>query len=362
MQRGSPSSGIAYVGTHPRIAEGTQTALTIQTTTSRATRLFAQAATTAPPLRYPWARRVVFDHATALTENGFTVFRGLFSTTECVELAAELKAEAGIRDGEKFTKIDATNCFQTARELLLEGRILDAVRASIGSDVRFLQVSDLHYRHDVAAWHRDCVHRGAGASTAPDWSDPGTPYRVVKAILYLEADNAAMGMMAGSHQSPGEMDRARTKRIEAAGKEIIIDGAELDRTFTQVEKRTPLVWPASVGDVLVFDERLFHAGRRVDHSRVTNNRDAPKLTLSLVFGADNHHSERLYSYFRFARKELPYRDLPPALRAVLSDRGLVLSQGWTNFYRRHPQELRHVYLRDDTELEPLIEQFSRSPR
>ncbi len=337
--------------------------MTIQTTTARATQLIARAATTAPSLRYPWARHVVgVDHATALTENGFTVFRGSFSKTECAELAAELKAEAGIRDGEKFTKIDATNGFQTARELLLEGRILDAVRASIGSDVRFLQVSDLHYRHDVAAWHRDCVHRAADASSAPDWSDTRTPYRVVKAILYLEADNAAMGMMAGSHHAPGEMDHARVKRAEAAGRQIVIDGAEPDRRLAQVEKRTPWVWPAAVGDVLVFDERLFHADRRVDHSRVTNNRDAPKLTLSLVFGADNRHSERFYSYFRFARQELPYRDLPPALRAVLSDRGLVLSQGWTNYYRRHPQELRHVYLRDDAELEPLIEQFSRSPR
>lgn len=301
----------------------------------------------------------VLDHAAALADNGFTVFRGLFSPTECAEIAADLKSEAGIRDAVTFTKIDATNCFATARELLLEGRILDAVRASIGRDARFLQVSDLHYRHVTAEWHRDGVHRAADASAAPDWSDPDTPYRVVKAIVYLEA-GSAMGIMAGSHRCATEIDHAAVQRIEAAGGQIVIDaGTEPNRRLTDAEKRTPLVWKAEIGDVVVFDERLYHAGRRVEHGRVTAHRRAPNFTLSLVFGADNHHSERLYSYFRFARTELPYRDLPPALHAVLSDRGLVLSQGWTNFYRRHPQELRHVYLRDPAELEPLVERFSR---
>lgn len=348
---------------------------------SRATQLIAVAATSARRRRqrhrgandHPGRSRrrfvrasapvVVLDHAAALADNGFTVFRGVFSPTECAEIAADLKADAGIRDGVAFTKIDATNCFATARELLLEGRIVDAVRASIGSDARFLQVSDLHYRHDTDGWHRDSVHRAADASAAPDWSDPDTPYKVVKAIVYLEAENPAMGIMAGSHRSAIEMDRAAVQRIEAAGGQIVMDaGTEPNRRLTEAEKGTPLAWKAEIGDIVVFDARLYHAGRRVEHGRVTTNRKAPELTLSMVFGADNHHSERMYSYFRFARKELPYRALPPALRAVLSDRGLVLSQGWANFYQRHPQELRHVHLRDHAELEPLIQRFSRPER
>jgi hypothetical protein len=332
--------------------------VTIQTTTSRATQLLARAALTTPSRHRAGRRFTALNHATALADNGFTVYRGLFSPTECAELSGDLKAEAGIRAAAEFTKIDATNCFATARELLLEGRILDAVRASIGSDVRFLQVSDLQHRHDTTAWHRDSVHRAADASAAPDWNEPGTPYRVVKAILYLETENAAMGFMAGSHRRATEMDHAMVKRLEAAGDQTVVGAVRPPNLrLTQAQQRTPLVWKAEVGDVLVFDERVFHAGRRVENGRTTAHRDVPKL--SLVFGADNRHSERLYSYFRFARKELPYRDLSPALRAVLSDRGLVLSQGWSNYYRRHPEELPLVYLRDRTELQPLIDQFSR---
>ena len=299
----------------------------------------------------------------ALRENGFTVFRGLFPTPECAELSQLLKHEAGIRDGVKFTKVDSTNSYPTTREILLEGRILGAVRAALGPDAKFLQVSDLHYLHDTAGWHRDSVHRAPDASDAPDWRDLDHPFGVVKAILYLESDNAAMGIMAGSHASPIAMDGPRVKAIEAAGGQIVIDAAEQpNQRFTAAEKKLPLAWKAEVGDVLVFDERMYHAGRRVDAGHVTANREAPKFTLSLVFGADNHHSERMYSYFRFARKELSYRDLPADFRSELDDRGLVLSQGWTNFYRREPQELRHVHLPDPSRLTPLIDEFSAVPQ
>jgi hypothetical protein len=300
-------------------------------------------------------------HDVALRENGFTVYRNLFSADECRELAAQLKAEAGIRESVKHMKVDATNAYPTARELVLEGRILDAVRTAIGDDARFLQVSDLHYRHDTFNWHRDSVHRAHDASAAADWRAGDTSFGVVKAILYLEAENAAMGIMAGSHASPFEMDREFVKQVEDEGGQIVIGAQDNpNQRFTASEKRIPMAWKAEVGDVLVFDERMYHAGRRVDAGKVSTNNAAPKFTLSLVFGADNHHSERMYSYFRYAREELSYRDLPASFVEQLEDHGLVLSSGWRNFYTEQPQELRHVYLPDPAKLEPLIAKFSRT--
>ena len=252
--------------------------MTIHTTTARATRLLTRAAATAPSLRRARPGNGALDHSSALAENGFTVFRGLFSETECAELAADLKADAGITEGVAFTKIDATNCFRTARELLLEGRMVDAARVSTGSDVRFLQVSDLHYRHDTAAWHRDGAHRAADASTAPDWSDPGTPYRVVKAVVYLETVNAGMGFLPGSHRSPIEMDHVRVRGIEAAGEQTVVAaGADPNRRLTAAHNGIPLVWTAGTGDVLVYDQRVFHAGRRVATVRGTLTDAARKV-------------------------------------------------------------------------------------
>jgi Phytanoyl-CoA dioxygenase (PhyH) len=307
------------------------------------------------------AAQAALPHSVALRENGFTVFRGLIPAAECVRLAATLKAEAGIEESVKYTRVDATNKFAASRRVLFDQRILGAVRSAIGTDGRYLQVSDLHYLHDTFNWHRDSVHRAPDASAAPDWRDSANPFGVVKAILYMESENAAMGIMAGSHLSALDMDHEFVKTVEAKGGQIVIGAAdEPNRRFTDAEKRLPLAWKAEVGDVLVFDERMYHAGRRVEQGRVNTNRAAPKFTLSLVFGADNHHSERMYSYFRYARRELHYVDLPEEFRKALADRGLVLSQGWGNFYEREPEELRHVYLRDPAQLEPLIEEFSRA--
>ena len=221
----------------------------------------------------------------ALQENGFTVFRGLFGPAETAELTRKLKTEAKITAGKKYTKVDVANFFPTARDLLLEGRIVSAVQAAIGADARFLQVGDLHYLHDTAGWHRDSVHRAHDSSASPDWADPGTPYRVVKAILYLEAENAAMGIMGGSHLSPVEMDHGFVKAVEDRHGQLIIGPRdEPNRRFTADQRRTPWAWQPLPGDVLVFDERMYHAGRRVEHGKVTKNLEAPKFALSMVFG------------------------------------------------------------------------------
>jgi len=296
--------------------------------------------------------------ATALRENGFTVFRGLFTPAECARLAAELKAEAGIRNGVKFTKVDATLHFPAARRVMLEGRIIDAVRSALGAQPRYLQVGDLHYLHDTAAWHRDSVHRATDSSEAPDWRNTDVPFGVVKAILYMEADNAAMGLMGGSHASPIEMDKARVQRIEDAHGQLVIGpGEEPNRRLSAAQKATPIAWKAEVGDVLVFDERTYHAGRRVDAGQVTANREAPKFTLSLVFGLDNEHSFRMHSYFRYVRTELSYRDLPAEFAGELERRDLVPSRGWSNFYAEHPEDLKHVYLPNPARMADLLREY-----
>ena len=252
---------------------------------------------------------------------------------ECAQLAQALKREAGIRAGVKHTKVDATNSYPTARELVLEGRILGAVRTAIGPDARFLQVSDLHYLHDTAGWHRDSVHRAPDASDAPDWSDPSHPFGVVKAILYLESDNAAMGIMAGSHAVADRDRPAHVRAIEAAGGQIVIDASQPNQRFTDAEKQLPLAWRAEVGDVLVFDERMYHAGRRVDNGRVTANREAAKFTLSLVFGPTTITPNGCTPTSATPAKNCPTATYRPTSADELDERGLVLSQGWTNFYR-----------------------------
>jgi len=324
----------------------------------------AQATRTLPtPVAAPKSAPVrpaepVLPPSAALRRNGFTVYQGLFTPAECAAYAAAFKAEAGIEPGKKYMKVDAPSAFATAREILFEGRILDAVRSALGEQPRFLQVGDLHYLHDTAGWHRDSVHRAHDSSEAPDWRPDAPPFGVVKAILYMETQNAAMGIMSGSHATPIEMDHDRVKGIETAGLQRIIDhGQNPNLLLSDEQKKTPLVWHAQVGDVLVFDERMYHAGRRVDDDKVTTQREAPKFTLSMVFGRDNAHSERMYSYFRYVRDELAYKDLTPEFKAELARRDLVLEHGWGDFYRDHPDDLRHVHLPKPSKLDALLAEY-----
>ena len=299
----------------------------------------------------------ILSPADALAENGFTVFQGLVSPEDCAELSAALKQEADIRVGNEFTRVDSTNKFPTARRVLFDERVLGAVREAVRSDVRFLQVSDLHYLHDTSGWHRDSVHRAKDSSDAADWA--GDTYGVVKAILYLESENAGMGIMAGSHLSPLEFDRKLVASIEARGGQIIIDDdVSPNRRLSAEDKRRPLAWHAKAGDLLVFDERMYHAGRRVGDGRVQSDVRAAKFTLSLVFGPENTHSWRLYSYFRYARRELYFKDFSPQFRDELAQHNLLLAD-LDNYYLQHPQELRLAHLRHPETMDALVEEFTR---
>ncbi len=301
--------------------------------------------------------------ADALRENGFVVFRSLFPPAECAGLAAQFKRDAGITEGERFTRVDATNRVPSTRQVLFDGKLLGAVRSALDGDVRFMQVSDLHYLHDTVSWHRDSVHRARDNSQAADWSDEGGRFGVVKAILYLESSNAAMGLIPGSHASPTVMHRARTAIVEKRHAQLVVDvDDEPNRRYTAAERRRPLAWKSMPGDVLVFDQRTYHAGRRVDGGRVSGDRAGAKFTLSLVFGLDNMHSERLYSYFRYARRELGYADPAPELRAELERHDLMLSSGMTNYYEQHPEELRLASLRKPETMDELVATFARAGR
>jgi Phytanoyl-CoA dioxygenase (PhyH) len=251
------------------------------------------------------------------------------------------------------------NRFNTARRLLLDDRLLAAVGSAFGREFRFLQVSDLQYNHDHIHWHRDSPYRDAAGIHRRDWDETTDPYRVVKLLLYLESDDAGMGILPGSHLVQTDMDAPRVRELEKSGDYTVIGLRDRpNRPLTDEERTRPLAWRAGIGDALIFDERLYHCGRRVERHRVIRDRDGAKLTLSFVFGLDNAHSARMYSYFRFARKETGYKDLPADLTAELASRGLAPSGGWGNYFETAPEELRGAYLREASHMDGLIREFA----
>jgi FkbM family methyltransferase len=274
----------------------------------------------------------------ALHENGFYAVRSLLPEATRTALAAKLHAVANKRvDGQEWMSVDCVNRVSVVGDTLFDARIHQAVRAAIGPDIRFLQVSDVQINHDHLNWHRDSTYRGPSAAGALDWDESRAPYRVIKILIYLESENAGLAMLPGTHRTPPLMDAEHVANLERAGKYTVVGPRdEANRHFSKDERALPLMFCASPGDALIFDERLYHCGRRMNGGRVARDAKGKKLTLSYVFGADNVHSARLYSYFRYLRKDLGYRDLSPALRQRLQKEGLALSTGWSNHFESAP--------------------------
>jgi ectoine hydroxylase-related dioxygenase (phytanoyl-CoA dioxygenase family) len=285
----------------------------------------------------------------AMRENGFYVVRSLFPEADRTSLAAQLHAIAkNAAEGEEWMSIDCVNRVGIVADTLFDARIHEAVRRAICSDIRFLQVSDVQFNHDHLQWHRDSAYRAPCASGAFDWDESREPYRVIKILIYLESENAGLAMLPGSHQAPPEMDRERIAELERAGRYTIVGPSdEANRHFSWEERAQPLMFCARPGDALIFDERLYHCGRRLKNGAVSRDVQGKKLTVSYVFGADNVHSARIYSYFRYVRKDLSYRALPAALTKRIEQAGLALSAGWRNHFETAPSvELEGLYRKE----------------
>lgn len=292
----------------------------------------------------------------SLRENGFYVVRGLFERDECARIAAILRAQCPTNGG-SFTSIDASNRHEVVRDLLFDQRVVHAVEAGLGTAPKFLQASDLQIDHDHTRWHRDSAYRDPSGL---DWDEATTPYRVVKIIVYLESDTAGLAVQPGSHASATDTHEAITARLQGDPASVIIGPRdEANRRYSASEREHAVVLCAGVGDAIVFDERLLHRGRRVDEGRITNEKSGRKLTVSWVLGADNVHSERFYSYFRYARPDLVFKEMAPALRTRLTAAGLSLRNGYGNHYEANPDTLRGVWLRRPGDIDDLVERFRR---
>ena len=96
------------------------------------------------------------------------------------------------------------------------------------------------------------------------------------------------------------------------------------------------------GDILVFDERLLHCGRRLNKEKteMSSTFFGRKATLAYVFGERNVHSWRFHSFFRHLRPELKYLPLKPKVESIVNNLSLWWEQLDENLFDKHPEELK----------------------
>lgn len=278
----------------------------------------------------------------ALARNGFFVQHALFPRATCTELAAAFRARHRANERGEFTSIDAANRIEGVRELLFDPRVIALAEQCLGGPPRFLQISDLQMDHDHVAWHRDSAYRDMSGL---DWDESTARYGVVKILIYLESEGAGLAVAPGSHVRTNSSDEVACKRLNSAKRSRVLQKGEGNEAHAELGSSRPLVFCAEPGDAIVIDERIYHRGRRVSEGAVTGTRDGKKLTVSFVFGLDNVHSYRMHSTFRYARRDLSYRDMRKDLMPRLDRAGLALADGYGNYFQRAPRELEGVWLR-----------------
>lgn len=210
-----------------------------------------------------------------------------------------------------WTRPDGVSRTRDFWPLVVHERLLEAVRAVVGPEARFLQHTDLHVGFSALGWHRDSRSRQRWVGA--DWDERDEPYRLVRVGLYLqsfEESRFRLGVIPGTHR--GAVRDADEQALESAL-------GTAGRLRALVFRRDPLAERArwlelGSGDCVLFDPRLLHSGTPID---------GPKYSIFLAYGVPNAHFHRHRAYYRHLRPDLGYEDLDPDLERTIADAGLL---------------------------------------
>ena len=106
----------------------------------------------------------------------------------------------------------------------------------------------------------------------------------------------------------------------------------------------PVLVEGGPGDLLVFDIRMLHGGRVLDpfYGQLHQDLAHPKTQVAIVYGANNIHSQRFYSYTRFVREDMGYANLSEIEIELLREHALLLPDMNRNLFEEYPQEAEGI--------------------
>ncbi len=270
-------------------------------------------------LEIPSAReKALFD------ETGYFLLKGLFSPDEarhyrmCINKVFDLPEEELDNkriDGGTFTLADGVTMVPDFWPVIFNERLLGAVRALLGNDIRYTQHSDLHINLHGGRYHRDSACREYGVG--PDWDEGKESYKVVRVAIYLSEyrdSGSSIIVLPGSHRRESWLNNREyvfwNKLRSFARKHGRND--LLPHLFFSGQKVTVKTEP---GDCIIFDQRLLHAGGVIGKAK-------PKYATFLSYGLDNPHSHYHRSFFLKRPTYSP--DIPAKLQERLKAKNLLL--------------------------------------
>jgi len=279
------------------------------------------------------------DHQHLFWHNGFHIFRNAIPADEARDLARFVKAGYGVEEMDLFTRADIVNQVPELTKYIHDPRIVERVKMCVGDDVCFVQQSDFHANYVAHGWHRDSANREFGIGR--DWDESEAPYQVVKAMFYLEGQDIALAILPRSHR----MNVPPTDNWPDFNSYQVLPRANvLEVPLYEDGNVHPILVEGGPGDLLVFDIRLLHGGRVLDpvYAQLHEQLAHPKSQVAIVYGTDNIHSRRFYSYTRFVREDMGYKNVGEHDLALLKEHSLLLPHMNENLFDTAPQEAEGI--------------------
>jgi hypothetical protein len=99
-----------------------------------------------------------------------------------------------------WTRPDGVSQHGEFWDVILNARLLGAVRSLLGAEAAYLPHSELQVGFSALNWHRDNVDRTWGVG--PDWDESVEPYRLVRVAVYLQSfaeSRFSLGLIPKTH-------------------------------------------------------------------------------------------------------------------------------------------------------------------
>lgn len=248
------------------------------------------------------------------TKNGFTIFKKVLTKEEREHYIKLIDKAFAKSDVHKATFPNGVVCNEDFWRIIDHKNIIKKVKATIDSNIKFLQHNDIHRNFSSSGWHRDSADRAYGIGS--DW-DISDPYQLVRVGIYLQESKDRkfrLGTIENTHKRKigllekksffGKLIRAVEKRVAPL--------FNWQFTFPFLGKCKYHILEA--GDMIIFDPRLYHRGSKAPN---------PKYSIFLAFGVENKHFRRHTQYYLEERPDLGYKNLPDVLQQQLSNSGLL---------------------------------------
>ena len=270
---------------------------------------------------------------------GFSLVKNIFnSPTELDYLYNEYKKN-NIEINEKnilsANVLDLANKYSSAQNLVSDNRILSNVKKCLShKEIKFLKWSLFQINHMSFPWHRDGPNRKFGIGQ--DWNESEEKYDVLKVLIYLKCENFALAVYPKSHNKM--VDRTKISNTRKDFFEIS------DTTINEIPQQTPVLIHVQPGDMIIFNQRLLHCGKIFNKTNgdFTKKIEGEKGFLTFLYGSDNKHSHRMFSYFEYER-EFNLKPYNKNFEKSLKDNNLYPSFGTINYFNNYPLERKEIF-------------------